>query len=87
MQIRIVHPQAERVLADLASKNYIEFDEPEETLKSKFRRWRLESDELQMREGPPFEEPPLSMKEIVAICKEVRTEMYTGQRRGVAAGK
>jgi hypothetical protein len=81
MQIRIVHPQAERLLADLASQNYIEIGEPEETPREWYRRWCRECDERRAREGPPYEDPPLSMEEIVAIVKEVRAERYAKKQK------
>jgi hypothetical protein len=75
MQIRIVNPQAERLLADLASQNYIEIDEPEETLGEWYDRWCYECDERRKLKGLP-DEPEIAMEEIVAICKEARAERY-----------
>jgi hypothetical protein len=80
MQIRIVEPQAERMIADLASQNLIEIDEPEETPQEWYRRWCREVDERQKRDGW-FDEEPLSMEEIVAICKEVRAERYERKQK------
>ena len=75
LQIRIVNPMAERLIDDLASQNMIEIDEPEtaceETPREWFRRWSREVTEWQRREGW-LDEEPLSMEEIVAICKEAR---------------
>jgi hypothetical protein len=76
MQIRIINPQAERVIADLASKEFIELDEPEETPLEWYRRWCRESEERQMKEGPFVDEPELTTEEIVALCKEARRERY-----------
>jgi len=86
MQIRIVHPQAERLIADLVSRNYIEIDDPcetnePETSLDRFDRWRREAEELRRTEGPPYDDPPLSMEEIVAIVKEVRADIYAKERK------
>jgi hypothetical protein len=81
MQIRIVAPQAERMIADLASQNLIEIDEPEETSLDRYKRWCHECAERREREGPPYEDPPMSMEEIVAIVKEVRAERYAKKQQ------
>jgi hypothetical protein len=89
IQIRIINPKAECLIDDLASLDLIEIDEStetdeleeaEETPREWFSRWSREAIERQEREGPPFEDPPLSMKEIVAICKEARAEMYAEEQ-------
>jgi len=85
LQIRIVNPMAERLIDDLASQRMIEIDEPEtasvETPLEQYDRWCRECDERRKREGPPYEDPPLSMEKIVAICKEVRAEMYEEKQK------
>ena len=84
LQIRIVNPMAERLIDDLASQNLIEIDEPEisgeETPREWFRRWSREVTEWQRQEGF-LDEEPLSMEEIVAICKEARAEMYEEEQK------
>ena len=84
LQIRIVNPMAERLIDDLASQNLIEIDvsgiSAEETPREWYRRWCRECDERRKRKGPPYEDPPLSMKEIVAICKEARAELYAEEQ-------
>ena len=85
LQIRIVNPMAERLIDDLASLDLIEIDESEtvgeETPLEQYDRWCRECDERRKREGPPYEDPPLSMEKIVAICKEVRAEMYEEKQK------
>jgi len=81
MQIRIVNPRAERLIDELASLDLIEIgvseiDESEETPLEWYDRWCQECAERREREGPPYEEPPLSMDAIVAIVKETRAERY-----------
>ena len=82
LQIRIVNPRAERLIDELALLDLIEIDEdeemdaPEETPLGWYDRWCRECAERREREGPPYEDPPLSMKEIVAVVKEVRAERY-----------
>ena len=79
MNIRIVNPKAERLIGDLVSQNLIEIDEPEieESLSAQeeFRRLGLEMREQRKQAGLP-EEDPMTMEEVVAICKEVRAERY-----------
>jgi hypothetical protein len=85
LQIRIVNPMVERLIDDLASLDLIEIDESEtvgeETPLEQYDRWCRECDERRKREGPPYEDPPLSMEKIVAICKEVRAEMYEEKQK------
>jgi hypothetical protein len=87
LQIRIVNPMAERLIDDLASQNMIEIDEPEttceETPREWFRRWSREVTEWQRQEGL-LDEEPLSMEEIVAICKEARAERYERNQKNAA---
>ena len=87
LQIRIVNPMAERLIDDLASQNLIEIDEPEsvgeETPREWFRRWSREVTEWQRQEGL-LDEEPLSMEEIVAICKEARAERYERNQKNAA---
>ena len=84
LQIRIVNPMAERLIDDLASQNLIEIDEPEiaseETPREWYRRWCRESNERRKQAGLP-DESPITMEEIVAICKEVRAEMYEEKQK------
>ena len=83
LQIRIVNPMAERLIDDLASQHMIEIDEQEiscdETPLDRYRRWCRESNERRKQAGLP-DESPITMEEIVAICKEVRAEMYEEQK-------
>jgi len=65
-------PKAERPIDKLDIKNMSDADW--EALKER-ERWRLAIDERDILEGQSVE-PPLSLQEIVAICKEVRAEMY-----------
>ena len=78
MSIRIVDPKAERLIVDLVSQNLIEIDEPE-TAQEEFRRLGREIREWRKNEGLP-EEDPMTMEEIVAICKAVRAEMYAEEQ-------
>ena len=66
-------PKAERLIDDPVSQNRIDAGEPE-SFAEWYERWCRECAERREREGPPYEDPPLSMEEIVAICKEVRAE-------------
>jgi hypothetical protein len=83
LQIRIVNPMAERLIDDLASQRMIEIDEPEaiseETPLEWYDRWCRESKVRRRQAGLP-EESSITMEEIVAICKEVRAEMYEEQK-------
>ena len=72
-------PKAERLPDDSAPQSRFEIDEPEETPLDRYRRWRLKVDEREKREGTFDMEPP-TMEEIVAICKEVRVEMYAEEQ-------
>jgi len=78
MSIKIIDPKAERLIVDLASQNLIEIDEPE-TAQEEFMRLGREIREWRKNEGLP-EEDPMTMEEIVAICKEVRAEMYAEEQ-------
>ena len=49
-----------------------------------YRRWCRESAERQEQEGPFCDEPPLTMEEIVAICKEVRAGRYAKEQQNAA---
>ena len=85
MSIRIVDPKAERLIVDLASRNLIEIDEPEVkkslsaqktlTPQERFRRAGVAMAKRRKQAGLP-EEDPMTMEEVVAICKEVRAERY-----------
>jgi len=83
LQIRIVNPMAERLIDDLASQHMIEIDDPEtadeETPLEWYDRWCRESKVRRRQAGLP-EESPITMEEIVAICKEARAEMYEEQK-------
>ena len=90
MSIRIVDPQAERLIVELASRNLIEIDEPErdapssaqETLTplEEFRLIGREMDEWRKSQGFTEADEP-TMEEIVAIVKEVRAEMYAEEQK------
>ena len=73
-------PKAEHLIDEPVPQNRMEIDELEETPLEWYRRWCRECAERREREGPPYEDPPLSMEEIVAICKEVRAEMYAEEQ-------
>jgi hypothetical protein len=73
-------PKAERLRSNLAQRNPVEIDEPETRL-DRYRRWCRECAERREREGPPYEDPPLSMEEIVAIVKEARAERYAEKQK------
>jgi hypothetical protein len=85
LQKPITTPNKEYSLDDFVSQNFIppnliEDEEPETRLEW-FDRWCRESDERRARgEAPPYDDPPLSMEEIVAMCKEVRAEMYAEEQ-------
>jgi hypothetical protein len=85
MQIRILDPQAEHVIADLASRDYIEVDKPEEidgtgeTPLEWYDRWGRECAERRKLNGLP-EESDITMEEIVAIVKEARAERYAREQ-------
>ena len=77
MSIRIVDPQAERLIVDLALQNLIEIDEPkvDEPLSAQeeYIRLGIGMAERRKQAGLP-EEDPMAMEEVVAICKEARAE-------------
>jgi hypothetical protein len=92
LQVRIIDPQAERMLADLASKNYIEVDELEEipnTMEEKIAEYQrqkgitLDKDDYDLVLGQLERgiEEPLCMRDVVAICKEARTERYAEEQK------
>ena len=53
-------------------------DEPETGLEW-FRRWSCDMAERRRRAGLP-EDDPMTMEEIVAICKEARAERYAEEQ-------
>ena len=75
-----VKPKAKRLNDDSPPQNTIKVDKQETPLES-YRRWCRECDERRKREGPPYEDPPLSMEEIVAIVKEARAERYAEKQK------
>jgi len=74
MNIRIVDPNAERLIVDLASRNLIEIEEPL-SAQEEWMRLGQGMAERRRQAGLP-EEDPMTMDEIVAICKEARAEIY-----------
>ena len=74
-----VQSKAKCLIDDPASRNPTEINEPETSL-DRYRRWRLEVDEREKKEGTFDVEPP-SMEEIVAIVKEVRAERYAKKQK------
>ena len=54
----------------------------QETLLDWHRRWCRQVDEHQTQDGT-FNDPP-SMEEIVAICKEVRAEIYAEEQKAAS---
>ena len=74
-------PKAERLTRDFAPQGQIETDK--ETPQEWYKSWCCRMDEWQKRQGF-FEEEPLSMEEVVAICKEVRAERYAEKQKDSA---
>ena len=70
-------PKAERLIDKAELKNLS--DAEWEALKER-ERWRLAIDERDLLDGQSVE-PPITMAEIVAICKEVRAEMYEEEQK------
>jgi hypothetical protein len=68
------NPRAEHRTDDLVPLDSTENDEPEALLDERTRRY-LAIDERDILEGQSVY-PPLTLKEIVAICKEARAERY-----------
>jgi hypothetical protein len=66
------------LLADLASQNYIEIDEPKTPLEW-YDRFCCEFIEHQKQDGTPPEKL-ITVAEIVAVCKEARAERYTEEQ-------
>ena len=83
MNIRIVDSTAERLIVDLASRNLIEIDEPL-SAQEEWIRLGLEMEEWRKREGIT-DEDELTEDEVVAICKEVRAEIYAEEQAKKAA--
>ena len=79
-------PKTRRLCNDPVSQNIVEENESEPYL-SPYKRWCLEQDAKLVLEGQTGD-PPLTLKEIVAICKEARAEVYAEeQERKKAAGR
>ena len=70
-------PKAKR-LSEKPVPPPIEMNEPE-TLLDEYTRRCLAIDERDILEGQSMY-PPLTLKEIVAICKETRAEMYAEEQ-------
>jgi hypothetical protein len=71
--------KAECLTDNFAPQDQVEFDEPETPLEW-YERWCRRADEHQRQAGL-LDEKPLSMEEIVAICKEVRAERYAREQK------
>ena len=84
ISIRIVDPQAERLIVELASRNLIEIDEPERdaplSAQEEYIRLGIGMAERRKQAGLP-EEDPMTMEEIVAIIKEARAERYEERQK------
>ena len=79
-------PKAQRLRSDPVPQNIVEEDKSEPYL-TPHKRWCLEQDAKLVMEGQTGE-PLLTLKEIVAICKEARAEVYAEeQERKKAAGR
>jgi hypothetical protein len=73
-------PKATRLRSNLASQNRTEADEPKESNLEWYRRWCREVNENRKKAGLP-EDDPITMEEIVAICKEARAERYAEKQK------
>ena len=73
-------PQVERLTSDFSLPSRIETEETETTPLEQYRRWCHEATERNRLSGLP-DESSLTMGEIVAICKEVRAEMYEEEQK------
>ena len=65
---------------DPVPQNQMEIDEPKETPLVWYKDWCRRIDEREKREGTFDVEPP-TMAEVVAVCKEVRAEMYAEEQK------
>jgi hypothetical protein len=65
----------QRLRSDFVPQSRIEDDVPEETNLEWYRRWSRDVTENRRNAGLP-DDDPITMEEIVAICKEARTERY-----------
>ena len=79
MNIRIVDPNAERLIVDLASRNLIEIEEPL-SAQEEWMRLGQGMAERRRQAGLP-EEDPMTMDEVVAIIKESRAERYAKKQK------
>ena len=73
-------PKTERLIDKRTPQTRIDIDEPQETPLEWYRRWCRECDERRKLSGLP-DESPLTMEEIVAICKEARAERYAKKQK------
>ncbi|MDR0327000.1 MAG: hypothetical protein LBI05_01750 [Planctomycetaceae bacterium] len=71
--------KAERLTDNFAPQERIDADEPETPLEW-YERWCRRADEHQKQAGL-LDKEPLSMEEIVAICKKVRAERYEREQK------
>jgi len=76
-------PKVERLTDGFASQSRVETAESEESLQEWYRSWCNRVDERQKEQGF-FDEEPLSMEEVVAICKEARAECYANKQNDSA---
>ena len=83
MNIRIFDPVAESLIVDLATRKLIEIDEPL-SAQEEWMRLGQGMAERRRQAGLP-EEDPMTMEEIVAICKEARAEIYAEEQERKSA--
>ena len=77
--VQTLQPKARRLTDVPPPEPADETDEPETPLEW-YRNWCRECNEWHAQEGLPYEDP-LTMEEIVAICKEVRAERYAKKQK------
>ena len=79
-------PKAQRLRDNSAPQNVVKNDESEPYL-TPYQRWCWEQDAQLVLEGQTAD-PPITLEEIVAICKEARAEVYAEeQERKRASGR
>jgi protein-tyrosine-phosphatase len=71
-------PKAKRLRGKPAPQKVVEVEEPL-TARERFRRLGIRQAEWRKSQGLP-EEDPMTMDEIVALCKEARAEMYAEEQ-------
>jgi Holliday junction resolvasome RuvABC endonuclease subunit len=77
LQVEIIHPQAERILKELAAVELIRI-EKNESLRTRLDRLMRNVKQHQKKHGEP---EPLSMEEVTMEVKKVRTERYAKRNK------